>query len=297
MHMKIVQAQRLYKDLKNTGLNPWLDEQSLLPGQRWESQIKEAMGKSRYFITVLSRNSVVKKGYVQKEIKAALDILEEVQKSDVYVIPVRIDEIEIADKKLRGLHFGPVYAGSNLSPVSACPKAWVSISVMPLVVTRIATDKLTAAKLVVKRILLFLLEYIKRKYFHNYLMIMFCVVCLVATIGIEKIISGIYSAGKGRRSILVIGILILLFSVLAIVYPSGNTGNGLGVKLLILAIAIVLDGIARIYFGKVNRTTRRPPRILYALPLLLTCRFRQKASMEYILHYHRKQDNYDSPVV
>src|SRR5690349_25059652 len=102
MHMKIVQAQRLYKDLKNTGLNPWLDEQSLLPGQRWESQIKEAMGKSRYFITVLSRNSVVKKGYVQKEIKAALDILEEVQKSDVYVIPVRIDEIEIADKKLRG---------------------------------------------------------------------------------------------------------------------------------------------------------------------------------------------------
>jgi hypothetical protein len=62
-------ANRLYNDLKMRGLDPWLDTQSLLAGQNWKRSIKEALRTSRYFIPLLSSNSVEKIGYVQKELK------------------------------------------------------------------------------------------------------------------------------------------------------------------------------------------------------------------------------------
>ena len=53
-------ANRLYNDFKMSGLDPWLDTQSLLGGQNWRIAIKEAIKNSRYFIPLLSSNSVEK---------------------------------------------------------------------------------------------------------------------------------------------------------------------------------------------------------------------------------------------
>ena len=47
-------ARKLYRDLKNAELNPWLDEEVLLPGQNWKSAIKKAIKESRFFIALLS---------------------------------------------------------------------------------------------------------------------------------------------------------------------------------------------------------------------------------------------------
>jgi hypothetical protein len=44
------------------GLDPWLDTQSLLGGQNWKIAIKDAIKNSRYFIPLLSSNSVEKVG-------------------------------------------------------------------------------------------------------------------------------------------------------------------------------------------------------------------------------------------
>ncbi|CAN5471931.1 hypothetical protein BH18THE2_BH18THE2_34980 [soil metagenome] len=51
-------ARMLYRDLRNAGLNPWFDQGLLLPGQSWKSAIKKAIHDSRYFIALLSSNSV-----------------------------------------------------------------------------------------------------------------------------------------------------------------------------------------------------------------------------------------------
>ena len=56
-------ARKLYRDLKNAELNPWLDEEVLLPGQNWKSAIKKAIKESRFFIALLSSNSVKKGGF------------------------------------------------------------------------------------------------------------------------------------------------------------------------------------------------------------------------------------------
>jgi TIR domain-containing protein/SIR2-like protein len=97
-------ANRLYNDLKLSGLDPWLDKESLLGGENWRIAIKEAIRSSRYFIPLLSSNSVEKIGYVQRELKEALEVLQEFPQSKRFVIPARLDEIKINDEKLSEIH-------------------------------------------------------------------------------------------------------------------------------------------------------------------------------------------------
>lgn len=103
-HEDLEVARKLYCDLKNIGLTLWFDEESLLPGNKWKVEIHEAIKQSKYFISILSSNSLNKKGYVQKELKYALEILDEYPDSDIYVIPVRIDNCEPVQEKLKEIH-------------------------------------------------------------------------------------------------------------------------------------------------------------------------------------------------
>jgi len=77
-------VRRLYKELKDNGLEPWLDEVNLLPGVRWDDEIKEAIKKSRFFLACLSKHSVSKNGYVQKELRTALAELEQKSFNSIY---------------------------------------------------------------------------------------------------------------------------------------------------------------------------------------------------------------------
>jgi hypothetical protein len=67
-------VRELYRRLLAEGLDVWLDEAKLLPGQNWRVEIPKAVRNSDVVIVCLSKGSVSKEGYVQKEIKFALDI-------------------------------------------------------------------------------------------------------------------------------------------------------------------------------------------------------------------------------
>jgi hypothetical protein len=97
-------AWRMYSELKQRGLEPWIDKESLLPGQVWRDEISKAIKNSSYFIAILSSNSVEKGGYVRKELKEAFDILEETSYSKIFVIPVRLDDCKVSDRKVNVLH-------------------------------------------------------------------------------------------------------------------------------------------------------------------------------------------------
>lgn len=64
----ITYARKMFHDLARASYEPWLDCESLLPGQRWEPTIEQAIRESRYFVALISSRSSVKRGYVQKEI-------------------------------------------------------------------------------------------------------------------------------------------------------------------------------------------------------------------------------------
>jgi hypothetical protein len=84
-------CQRLRAD----GVDYWLDEEQILPGQDWQNEIHKAIHKSQAVIVCLTRNSINKVGYVQKEIKSAIDFADEHPEGHIFVIPVRFEECAI----------------------------------------------------------------------------------------------------------------------------------------------------------------------------------------------------------
>ncbi len=98
-------ARRLFDDLKTAGAEPWLDVENILPGQRWESEIEKAIKKTDFVIALLSSNSLQKRGFIQKELRFALSLLDEIPQDDVFLIPARLDDCRSDDKKLREINW------------------------------------------------------------------------------------------------------------------------------------------------------------------------------------------------
>ncbi len=102
-------AKKLYHDLKRAGISPWMDKQDLLPGQNWQVMISKAIQESKYFLALLSSHSLTKRGFVQKELKMALDILDEFPEDDIFIIPIRIEDCKPEDEKLKYLHWADFF--------------------------------------------------------------------------------------------------------------------------------------------------------------------------------------------
>jgi len=99
-HEDFESAKKLYQNLKSAGVEPWLDKISITVGQKWKVAIRSAINDSHYFIPLLSSKSVQKKGYVQREIREALEILDGLSYKDIFVIPVRTENCKVSNKKL-----------------------------------------------------------------------------------------------------------------------------------------------------------------------------------------------------
>ena len=97
-------AERIYGDLTQAGLEVWFDKVSLLPGQNWKIEIKKAIKNSWRFLALISSKSVNKRGYIQKELKEAIEILDEIPESDILIVPVRIEDCE-PPERLKELHW------------------------------------------------------------------------------------------------------------------------------------------------------------------------------------------------
>lgn len=98
-------AGRLYEDLRDLGVDAWFDTEHLLPGERWRTRIDSEIRKSDYVIAMLSERAVGKRGFVQRELRVALETLAEVPESGIYLIPVRLDECEPDLPALRDLQW------------------------------------------------------------------------------------------------------------------------------------------------------------------------------------------------
>lgn len=91
-------VRKLYKKLLADGVEPWLDEENLIPGKRWQQEIPKAVRSSDTVLICLSQNSITKAGYVQKEIKFALDVADEQPDDKIFLIPVRLETCEVPDR-------------------------------------------------------------------------------------------------------------------------------------------------------------------------------------------------------
>lgn len=91
-------VRELYRRLREDGIEPWLDEEDLLGGQEWREEIPKAVRRSDAVIVCCSEGSVKKTGYVQKEIRVALDVVDEQPEGSIFVIPLKLEECELPDR-------------------------------------------------------------------------------------------------------------------------------------------------------------------------------------------------------
>jgi len=92
----------LYQRLSQEGfIQPWLDEEDLVPGQDWQLEIPKAVRTSDVVLVCLSPQSITKAGYVQKEIKFALDVADEQPEGTIFLIPIRLEACDVPERLQR----------------------------------------------------------------------------------------------------------------------------------------------------------------------------------------------------
>lgn len=95
-------VRELYQRLLAEGwIDPWLDEENLLPGQEWRLHIEETVERSDIVVICLSNNSVNKEGFVQKELRYAREISLEKPEDTIFLVPLRLENCNVP----RGLRF------------------------------------------------------------------------------------------------------------------------------------------------------------------------------------------------
>ncbi len=87
----------LYQALEADGYDAWLDEEDILPGQEWDSVIKKALKTSDVILICLSQAAIEKEGYVQREVRLALDRAQEMVPGSIFVIPARLEACDLPD--------------------------------------------------------------------------------------------------------------------------------------------------------------------------------------------------------
>lgn len=93
-------ASFLYEKLEAEGFKPWLDKESLRGGDEWNNVIKKAIEKEIDYVVVLQSNDLAKKidGYVNEEIKMALDRQKRFRHGIRFIIPVKIEACNLLEE-------------------------------------------------------------------------------------------------------------------------------------------------------------------------------------------------------
>src|SRR6266487_5069005 len=91
-------VRELYKRLVAEGVDAWLDQEKLLPGQDWRVEIPRAVREADVVVICLSNRSITKEGYVQREIKFALDSAQEKPEGTIFLIPARLEDCIVPEQ-------------------------------------------------------------------------------------------------------------------------------------------------------------------------------------------------------
>lgn len=84
-------AQQISGWLREANFSPWLDDEQLLPGQRWKEETERALTESGAALVIISTN-LEQSSSAGKELDLALKRLQTGSDRTTPIIPVRIDQ-------------------------------------------------------------------------------------------------------------------------------------------------------------------------------------------------------------
>lgn len=85
-------VNEIYDRLIDAGHTPWMDSRDILAGEDFRHAIEVSIRNADLILACLSANSIDRRGFIQRELKQALDLWKEKLDSDIYIIPARLDD-------------------------------------------------------------------------------------------------------------------------------------------------------------------------------------------------------------
>jgi hypothetical protein len=87
----------LYDRLQLLGYRPWTESRDIPAGADRQFEIDEAIRTASFFIACLSKNSIDRRGVIQKQLREALDRVDQLLRRDIFLIPVRFDDSPVPE--------------------------------------------------------------------------------------------------------------------------------------------------------------------------------------------------------
>jgi len=108
-HTNLDKVELIERFLHEAGIDTWRDEQNLRGGDRWDSVIRDVLGKQVDYVVVLQSQAMVGevRGYCKREIAIALDTQPEFF-SFSFLFPTRLESCNVLDP-LRPFHVRDLY--------------------------------------------------------------------------------------------------------------------------------------------------------------------------------------------
>ena len=88
--------QELFERLnEERWIEPWMDEEKLLPGMDWNTEVQNAVASADAMIVAISKNAILENKFVHPQLKFVLNHALENSNRPVFIIPLRLDDIQI----------------------------------------------------------------------------------------------------------------------------------------------------------------------------------------------------------
>jgi hypothetical protein len=101
------QVENLYNRLRKLGFEPWMDKKDLIPSQHWRREIPRVLKASALVLVCLSQK-IGRPGYVQREFKLAVDVLQDIPEDMIHTIPVLLEPCSVPEQ-FADLHWCPLF--------------------------------------------------------------------------------------------------------------------------------------------------------------------------------------------
>ena len=93
-------VERLFYRLKDLGIEPWYDKESLTVGDRWEKEIITAIQNTDFFAICFSITAAKKRGFIQNEIRTAVKEYKHRPEDMPFLLPIKIEPCNVPEIKL-----------------------------------------------------------------------------------------------------------------------------------------------------------------------------------------------------
>ncbi|WP_049696016.1 TIR domain-containing protein [Pseudomonas fulva] len=108
-----------FQRIKDLGFDPWMDCEKLLPGQNWSPQIDQALAEANVVMLFISKASLNKRGFVQREANQAFENLKSKLPQDIYIIPLLLEPCEVPQHIADRLQFIEITTEQAWSKITA----------------------------------------------------------------------------------------------------------------------------------------------------------------------------------